>query len=208
MIQAQLSWCRKWKFSIKQLDVELAQRSLYMQNSVCCIKQSLNTVVVAFRLHPQPSVWYCNYRAVCVLCVYLGFIHEKSSHLWKLWSTCCLFVLGQTLCLVFTFGWKWGQCLRPWWEPTCICCACLSARHTSFALFHTQKHTNTDILAGPQILASWPWLGGNVEHFTCPKSLQLTCCELKVAFVSCFPSLLFSLCWQFCVDAHVGSMGN
>lgn len=57
-----------------------------------------------------------------------------------------MFVLGQTLCLVFTFGWKWGQCLWPRWEPTGICCVCLYARHSSCTHTHTLTDTNRHTL--------------------------------------------------------------
>lgn len=138
----------------------------------------------------QPS-YLCPTGRSLRVCVFLvAYIYQRavtaeipSAHV------ACLF-WSQTLCLVFTFGWKWGQCLQPCWEPTGIC-FCLFSRHASCT--YTQPHA----LAGHQVfsfLLLVTLLGGKVGHVTCPKSLLAPRCQLD-SFLRQLFHFPFD-CWQ------------
>lgn len=127
----------------------------------------------------QSSMWFSNLLCVCVWLDRRAIITETPL------GTCGLFVLGpKHFCLVFTFGWKWGQCLRPWWEPTGMFLGCLSARQTR-ALTGTHTHTHSFLAAPPVCQQCVTSLGGNVGHMSPVQSLCSMCAvKLKVTFLS------------------------
>lgn len=126
-----------------------------------------------------------------------GFIHQRAIITENSPSTCCLFVLGQILCLVFMFGWKWGQCLQPGGNPHAS--VVLASLLDTLLLIYS--NTETFWQAPKFSLCDLAWWECGAFHLS----------KVPVAYMLCERKLLLSavfLLLSFTVDSPVlTSMG-